>query len=191
MAKFARLYGVHLHRNQKLRERANGLASADLLLWQPHTDTLVFCLLLTPGPHVARNLESLYDAAGRNPRLTLGDYELIQRPHPGRERAAWTWRLTGQAYEGWRLRALDVCRRGNDFEVRQFIESIHATPGFAGVREQVKKVKSLFRAEWLRRRPDGQICPATGKRQRYLQRLSNSGVRLSAASSTNRRATDD
>ena len=181
VAKFARLYNVHLHRNQKLRERASGLASADLLLWQPHTDTIVFCLLVTPGPHAARSLEKLMDASAKDSRLTLGDYELVQRPRTGSDRAAWTWRLTNEAYEGWRLRALEVCRKGNDFEVQQFIASIHATPGFAGVREQVKKVKALFRVEWKRRRPDGVTVPALNNRQRYVQRLPNGGRRLARA----------
>lgn len=179
VAKFARLYNVHLHRNQKLRERASGLASADLLLWQPHTDTIVFCLLVTPGPHAARSLEKLVDAATKTTRLTLGDYELVQKPRTGSDRASWTWRLTIQAYEGWRLRALEVCRKGNDFEVQQFIASIHATPGFAGVREQVKKVKALFRSEWRRRRPDRMPIPTISQRQRYVQRLPNSGATLS------------
>lgn len=179
VAKFARLYNVHLHRNQKLRERASGLASADLLLWQPHTDTIVFCLLLTPGSHVAHMLEKLRDATLRDTRLTLGDYELVQQPRPGNDRPAWTWRLTSNAYEGWRMRALEVCRKGNDFEVRQFIASLHATPGFAGIREQVKKVKGLFRAEWRRRRSDGVLVPALAMRQRYAQRLPNSGLQIS------------
>ena len=179
VAKFARLYNVHLHRNQKLRERASGVASADLLLWQPHTETIVFCLLVTPGPHEARSMEKLQDAFARDARLTLGDCELVQRPRTGSDRASWTWRLTVEAYEGWRLRALEVCRKGNDFEVQQFIASIHATPGFAGVREQVKKVKSLFRAEWKRRRPNSSQASVLSIRQRYVQRLPNNGTSLS------------
>ncbi|WP_230971286.1 hypothetical protein [Nitrogeniibacter aestuarii] len=176
--KFARLYGVHLHRNQKARERAYGHASACLLWWRAHTDTLVFCLLVTPGPHAAHSLESLRDVHARDTRLTLGEYELVQRPRAESLRPAWTWRLTQEAYEGWRLRSLEVCRGGNDFEVTQYLDALHATPGFAGVREQVKKVKSLFRAEWKRRRPNGKPCPASGTRHRYVQRLPNSGLRL-------------
>lgn len=142
VAKFARLYGVHLHRNQKLRERAAGLASADLLLWRAHTDTLVFCLLVTPGPHAARALESLRDARERDSRLTLGEFELTRRPRANKKHPAWTWRLTRDAYEGWRLRALEVCRGANDFEVRCFVEALLGMPGFAGVREQVRKLRA-------------------------------------------------
>lgn len=178
-AKFVRLYAVHLHRNQKARERANGQASACVLWWRPYPDRLMFCLLVTAGPHAARVLEALRDATARDGRLVLGEYELVQRPREGNARPSWTWRLTAQAYDGWRLRALEVCRSANEFEVRQFIASLHATPGFAGVREQVKKVKTLFRAEWRRRRPDGMPYPLVGQRQRYVQRLADSGTRLS------------
>ncbi|TVT50490.1 MAG: hypothetical protein FHP94_03130 [Denitromonas halophila] len=177
--KFARLYGVHLHRNQKARERAYGQASACVLWWHPHTDTVVFCLLLTPGPHAARSLESLRDSHARDTRLTLDEFELVLHSRPECGRPAWTWRLTQEAYEAWRFRTLEVCRFGNPYEVTQFVDFLNATPGFAGVRGQVKKVKALFRAEWKRRRPNGSTCVTIGTRQRYLQRLSNSGARLS------------
>lgn len=181
VAKFARLYNVHLHRNQKLRERAAGLASADMLLWRAHTDSILFCLLITSGPHTAHAVETMHDTRLRGSRLTLGEFELTQRARAGSTTPAWTWRLTKEAYEGWRLRALEVCRSGNDFEVRCFIDTLLAMPGFAGVREQVRKLRALFRAEWRRRRPDGQALPRHGQRQRYVQRLPNSGARLSQA----------
>lgn len=100
--KFSRLYEVNLHRNHRARLRAHGDASAYCLWWQPHTDTLVFALLLTPGPHAARQLEKLQDACTRDARITLGDYELVQRPRDGQPHPAWTWRLTTEGYEGWR-----------------------------------------------------------------------------------------
>lgn len=185
-AKFARLYGVHLHRNQKARERAYGHASACVLWWHPHTDLIVFCLLVTPGPHAAHSLESLSDARARATRLTLDEYQLVQHSRPESSHPAWTWRLTQAAYEAWRFRTLEVCRGGNAFEVSQFVESLNATPGFAGVREQVKKVKALFRAEWKRRRPNGNPCTAIGNRQRYVQRLADSGSRLSVLAKSTR-----
>lgn len=180
VAKFSRLYGVHLHRNQRAKQRADGLASAYLLLWRTYTDTLAFCLLITPGPHTARTLEKLEDATQRESRLTLDDYELVLHQRAGAARPSWTWRFSKDGYDGWRLRALQVCRVGNDFEVTQFLDALLATPGFAGIREQVKRVKALFRAEWKRRRPDCSPCPLAGARQRYVQRLSDSGTRMSA-----------
>lgn len=211
--KFRRLYEVHLHRNHRARLRAAGEASAYTLWWQPHADSVVFALLITPGSHAARQLERLRDATTREGRLTLGDYELVQRPRakkprpagarpanphsscsqegrptveddarPRQPRAAemrpaWTWRLTAEAYEGWRLRVLEVVRGGNEFVVQQLIDDLLAMPGFAGVREQVKKLKSLFRSEWKRRR--GAVPVPTLPRQRFVQRLENRGKRLS------------
>ena len=176
--KFRRLYEVHLHRNHRARARANGEGSAYALWWQPHADAVVFVLLLTPGQHAARQLEKLRDATARDTRLALGDYELVQRPREGKARPAWTWRLTEIAYAGWRARVLEVVRGGNDFVVKQLVEDITSTPGFAGVREQVKKLKALFQAEWRRRRGQQPMPPLP--RQRFVQRLSNQGQKLSS-----------
>ena len=175
--KFRRLYEVHLHRNQRARLRALGEASAYCLWWRSHTDTVAFALLLTKGPHAARQLEQLSDATERAGRLVLGDYELVQRPRPDAQKPAWTWRMTEEAYEGWRARILQVVRAGNPFTVGQLVDDLMSTPGFAGVREQVKKLKSLFRSEWKRRR--GNQPALVLPRQRFVQRLSNRGTRLS------------
>lgn len=180
VAKFCRLYGVHLHRNQKARLRAAGEASAYLLLFHVSTDTLKFCLLLTAGQHAAYHLERMHPIDDRHTRLALEDYELVLRTRPGNARPSWTWRLTNEGYEGWRYRILEVCRDGNEFAIRQCVDSLLAMPGFAGIREQVKKLKALFRAEWKRRRPDSTMNPLAGRRQRYVQRLPDSGQRLRA-----------
>lgn len=176
--KFSRLYEVHLHRNQRARARAIGEGSAYALWWRPHADNLVFALLLTPGTHAARQLEKLRDCGERGNRITIGDYELVQRPREGKAAPAWTWRLTDDAYQGWRARVLEVVRGGNDFLVQQLIDDLTSTPGFAGVREQVKKLKLLFRAEWRRRR--GKQALPELPRQRFVQRLENKGERLRA-----------
>jgi hypothetical protein len=185
-AKFSRLYEVHLHRNQRARARANGEGSAYALWWQPHADAVVVALLLTPGTHAARQLERLRNCGERGSRMTLGDYELVQRPRDGRTAPAWTWRLTDVAYEGWRARVLEVVRGGNDFVVQQLIDDLMSTPGFAGIREQVKKLKALFRAEWARRR--GKQTVPVVPRQRFVQRLENKGERLSALARPARRS---
>lgn len=176
-SKFRRLYEVHLHRNQRARARANGEGSAYVLWWQPHAESVVFALLLTPGQHAARQLEKLRDCGERGSRITLGDYELVQRPREGKTSPAWSWRMTDEAYEGWRARVLEVVRGGNDFLVQQLIADLMATPGFAGVREQVKKLKALFRAEWARRRGKQSMPPLP--RQRFVQRLQSTGCHLS------------
>ena len=175
-SKFRRLYEVHLPRNQRAKNRADGEASAYCLWWRSHTDTVVFALLLTHGPHAARQLERLKDGSVREHRLILHDYELVQRPREGQARPAWTWRFTEDAYLGWRARVLEVVRGGNDFTVQQLVDDLMATPGFAGVREQVKKLKALFKSEWKRRRSK-QVAPVL-PRQRFVQRLENRGCRL-------------
>lgn len=176
-AKLRRLYEVHLHRNQRARARAAGEASAYALWWQPHADTVAFVLLLTPGLHAARQLERLRDATSRDGRFVLGDCELVQRAREGQARPSWTWRLTAQAYEGWRAYVLQTVRSGNDYAVQRLVDDLTALPGFAGIRVQGKQLRRLLRAEWRRRRPGQQ--PPQLPRQRFVQRLANRGTRLS------------
>jgi hypothetical protein len=176
-SRFARLYQVGLHRNQRYRNRAVGEGTACVLWCRPSTDTLLFALLLTPGPHAARNLERLSDVGQGPGRMTLGDYELVQRPRPGQSRVSWTWRIRAEAYEAWRARVLLVVRSGSAFEVDAAIDDLRRLPGFAAIREQAKRLRALLKSEWRRRRASHPM--PTLPRQPYVQRLSNRGVVLS------------
>jgi hypothetical protein len=53
------------------------------------------------------------------------------------------------------------------------------SPGFSGVREQVKKVKDFIKAEWKRTRKDAESFPEIPEHLGYVRRLPDKGNKLS------------
>lgn len=196
--KFDRLYGVGRSRHQRAYARQKGDACAVLLLYAPSsakagqpsaaaaptaaplppTPTLIrWTLLVTPGEHLARRLETLKNATKKDGRVALSGYELVLMPRPGQERPAWTWRMTKSTYEGWRVRLMTAARRSARAAGIEIAE-LARTPGFAGCRAQCKKLQQLARAELLRRHPGDAGAPLP--RVRYLQRVADEGLTLRA-----------
>lgn len=182
--KFDRLYGIGRTRNQRATDKSHGVAGATLILYCPHTSDglphagkIRWVLLVTAGDSPAHTVEKLQDARIRESRLRWGDYELLQIARPGQVKPAWSWRLQQLAYDDWRHRILETVRHKNPFEIDQLRTGLTRFPGFSGVRVQGKKLLTLFKQTWERSHR-GEF-PALG-RLRYVQRLPNQGIRLSA-----------
>ena len=65
-----------------------------------------------------------------------------------------------------------------DLELQQLIHSLVRSPGFAGVRDHVTKMRALISAEWKRRRAKSEAMPEI-PRHGYTRRLEDAGCRLS------------
>ena len=187
--KLNRRYQVGQDRNQRARAKASGDGCAILLLYAPpttsgkdagvpttrlHTPAIHWALLVTPGAHPAHTLERLKDAWQRDQRLPLTGYELVQLSRKDSARASWTWRMTGDTYEAWRERVIDIARKRTCSEHVLFAD-LYAAPGFSGIRSQVGRIVGLFRREWKRHRSE-----AFPKLPHlfYAQRLPNRGTPL-------------
>jgi hypothetical protein len=182
--KFDRLYGIGRTRNQRATDKSHAVAGATLILYcpqtaagLPHTDTLLWVLLVTAGESLAHTVETLQDARLRPGRLRWGDYELVQIARPGQVKPAWSWRLKEAAYEDWRHRILQTVRHKNSFQIEQLQAELLRLPGFSGVRVQGKKLLALFRQEYMTHNKNAVMQP---RRLRYVQRLKNKGLKLSA-----------
>lgn len=138
--------------------------------------TLLWVLLVTPGEHLAHRFEVLRDANTEIGRIQVRDFELVRLPRPGQASAAWTWRLTTAAYQGWRANLIDVARR-QPARLPSEVQRLGKTPGFAGCRTQVKKLLQLAKAEHQRRMPGNAVL--TVPRVWYVQRLASGTLRLS------------
>ncbi|MDU7590066.1 MAG: hypothetical protein E7K47_22295 [Acidovorax sp.] len=138
--------------------------------------TLLWVLLVTPGEHLAHRFEVLRDANTEIGRIQVRDFELVRLPRPGQASAAWTWRLTTAAYQGWRANLIDVARR-QPARLPSEVQRLGKTPGFAGCRAQVKKLLQLAKAEHQRRMPGNAVL--TVPRVWYVQRLASGTLRLS------------
>ena len=142
----------------------------------PGPINLLWVLLVTPGEHLAHRLEGLRDANTEVGRIQVRDFELVRLPRPGQASAAWTWRLTTAAYQGWRAHLIDVARR-QPARLASEVQRLGKTPGFAGCRTQVKKLLQLAKAEHQRRMPGNAVL--TVPRVWYVQRLASGTLRLS------------
>lgn len=179
-AKFSRLYDCHLGKLEASRRRKAGFATSRLLLlWQEGADRLSWLLLATEGRFEsgADKLEAWRDAL--TDRISLTGYELVRLTKPQEPRPVWTWRYTKARQEELRLALISAIRRKDGRSLDQLIHSIWRSPGFAGVRDQIKKFGDLIRSEWKRARKEGEPLPDIPARIGYVQRLPDKGMSLS------------
>lgn len=177
--KFNRYYRIGADKNERHRARLCGEGSAYLLLYAvPGQDRLMFILMVTDGDHPAHKLENLKDAREPHARITITGYELVRQTRAGSDKPVNTWRMTQSNYENWRERIRKTVRSRSEKPVQEMITTLVRSPGFSGVRAQVKKLGQLFRAEWKRANRNPARPPALPQIF-YVQRLANDGMHLS------------
>ena len=177
--KFHNRYGTGLTRHQKAYGRAQGQASAALILWSSEPERLHWVLMLTPGENLAHELECLNDATTAQGRIVVTGYELLQLPRRGNKHPAWTWRMNCETHDAWRERIVRNARRGPD-ALSEHVKELVRTPGFAGCRAQVRKLLQLARAEARRRLGSAADTVSYPNRIGYVQRLPQAGISLTA-----------
>jgi hypothetical protein len=172
------LYQVGLSRLEQSRKRKSGKASFRMLmLHQESHENLLWWLLRTDGtvpPEAER--EKWHDALAD--RITLTGYELVRQTRAGAKVPAWTWRYTKTREQELRDGLVRAIRTKRDDELRQLIQTIWRTPGFAAARDQVKKMKALILADWRRSR-GGDPPPEIPERLGYVRRIPDLGRKLS------------
>lgn len=181
-SKFADLYCIDRNANQRAYARRMGKANTRLFLFANESSThLDWWLLSTDGEGRVHERERLQSALDKRTRIRIGaDYELLQRTRK-REKGGgtvWSWRMTQECYEQWRVRIINGCRRSEPLEITRALASLYRVPGFSGTREQVGKLVSLARAEWRRYHgtvDDLILPPKLG----YVERLPGTAMRLS------------
>jgi hypothetical protein len=166
-----RLYNVFHDRSRRARaKKERGEGSAVLLMHEiAGSGKLWWILLVTPNENLAHQLEPLKDALDRSSRIELTGYELCHLTKPGVAAPVLTWRMTRATYENRRTHIIDIIRRGGAREIRQLIVSLHRSPGFHGIRRQVKACRMLIRGCW-RRCKGSQPFPSMPSRVLYLRR---------------------
>jgi hypothetical protein len=174
--KFEFQFHTTISRVAACRSRKRGEASARLLLLnQGEEKHLIWILLLKPGKTADQSGQKWRDAL--EDKIIITGYELVRRTRPGSNKPAWSWRYTESQYETLRNGLIQAIRSKHDDVLRQLIYSIARSPGFAGVREQVKKFYALVRQEWKRRRGKSEQCPELPQHG-YTRRVEDRGCRL-------------
>lgn len=154
--KFAEAYGVHWDKNERYRRKAAGLGNARLVLGLNQEMTVDFFLLVSPGEHVAHQLERLADAT--KVPIRYREFELVTMTRKGRDKPGLTWRLDAATVSAWRERLHLHTAHYNRAALFQDWFSLYRVPGFAGVRRQVGDLVAFWRRDWNKLR-GADPCP--------------------------------
>ena len=175
--KFETQFRTNIGKVEACRARQRGESSSRLLfLHQADNDHLTWVLLFQPGVTPDHSGQKWRDAL--TDKIILTNYELVRHTRAGSGKPAWTWRYTQKQYDLLRDAIISVVRSKQDESLRQVMHSIARSLGFAGIREQVKKLNALIRAEWKRRRAKSEAMPEPAYHG-YTRRFADRGCRLS------------
>lgn len=177
--KFSRLYAVDISKLEASRKRKAGYASARLfMLHQEDAGVLRWILLKTDGRAVVDGTEKLehwQDGLKPDQRVTVTGYELVRIAKAKAQHPVWTWRYTKDREAALRETLVQVIRRKDDKALHEMIHTLWRTPGFAGAREQVKRMGALIGKEWERSRGKAEKRPEIPARLGYVRRLKDIG----------------
>ena len=172
--KFASRYHVNLSRIADHRARQAGENTARWLAWLDEPTGLVhWTLFYYPGKSICR------EERWKNPfddRIHITNYELVRVTKAGAKKPVLTWRYTRDQYRNLHDQIVFTVRGRQDKILDQIIHSLHRSPGFSGVREQVKKLWQIVRAEWKRTRSKSEPCPTIPASIGYVRRLPDVGM---------------
>jgi len=179
-AKMDLFYNCYQDKVTAHRQRQIGFCSARLLfLHMDQASHLTWILLVTPGEWPTPNGgdEKWRDPTDPHARVTLTGYELVRHIRSGNSKPSWTWRYNSRRYDELRESLILAIRRHNTQDLVQLIDTTWRSPAFAGIREQVKKLAELIRAEWTRSGVGP--MPELPKNIGYVRRLPDKGKYLS------------
>ncbi|MEL5849995.1 MAG: hypothetical protein U7M05_11635 [Candidatus Igneacidithiobacillus chanchocoensis] len=187
--KFAARYRINLGKIADHRARHAGEDVARWLGWYDEKTALVhWALFYFPGKTICREERWLnpFDA-----RIRLTGYELVRITKKGAKAPVITWKYTREQYRWLHDQIVFSIRGRQDAVLDQLIFSLSKSPGFAGVREQVKGLWSIVKAEWKRVRskhePPPKIPPTLG----YVRRLPDVGMPWSQLMKASKKGTKD
>lgn len=155
------------------RAREFGLPTGRLLIWKPDDGTQLHWILLVHGKleQLDKN-ENWRDATKE--RITLTGYELVRKTREGESKPSWTWRYQIERFEDLRDSMVMAIRSHRDQDLKMNLQKIWGTAGFAGSREQAKKLVALVKAEWKMRRK-GEDLPDLPAGFGWIRRKSDKG----------------
>lgn len=179
--KFERLYDIGLDRLQASRARKSGAASARLLfLLMPDKNNLNWILLRTEGKlsSAAKEVKEKWrDALIDRIKYTI--FEMVRLPRAGQIKPAYTWRYIKNDYESIRNEITNLIWQKKDKDLKSLISGIFHSPGFAGIRAQVKKLVELMKSDWNRNRKSGSPMPEIPEHLGYIRRIPDKGSKVS------------
>lgn len=185
--KLSEKWPLNLTKMQASRRRKSGHGTYFWLgYWDEQTALVHWFVLLNPGSEIDKT-EAWRGAV--EDRVKLTGYELVRHTRSGAAAPAWTWRYTKERMGTIRESVVSAIRGRRDLEAEQIMHSVFRSPGFGGVREQVKKLRQLCIAEWQRNRSSAEIIFLLPTKIGYVSRLADRGVPWSALMPSNPKTT--
>jgi hypothetical protein len=172
-AKMSRKYDLDLEKVAAYRLRKAGKATCRMLIYKlPHSYSIEndelglpvpnrFCqwvMFASEGTHPIGDEGDVWLDFAEDKLTTPGGLEMFRhtRPkdpaNPKKKSAApsWSWRFSADYYSALRNSAIASIKRREEWHLKLIIDEAKKTPGFAGVREQLKKLVALIKGEWVR-----------------------------------------
>jgi hypothetical protein len=175
--KLAGRWPLNLSAMQASRRTKAGHATYYWIGWHDEENKVVHWFVLQK-PGTTPDTEDTWKNA-LDDRIGLTGYELVRHTRTGAKNPAWTWRYNKARFEDIRAGLIADIRGRRDLLAQQAVHSMFRSPGFAGVREQVKRLRALCISEWKRSRKENEpmfeIPPTIG----YVRRLRDTEQRWS------------
>lgn len=178
--KFQRLYDIDATTMQASRMRRAGRCSARFLILLLPTGRAHWILLRTEGalsPAAKDVRETWRDALDE--RVNLDHFELVRMTKPGQKTTSWTWRYEKQRYDDLRALIIENIAKKRDADLERLTQIIWASPGFHGIRAQIKKLPDLIKSEWQRHKRTADKSPELPKHLGYVRKLSDKSKKVS------------
>lgn len=172
--KLSARYPLNLTAMQASRRRKVGAGAYTWIgYYEPDADIVHWVVLLYPGDADDKTDDWL---SVTKHRIQITGYELVRHSRAGAKMPSWTWRYTRLRVDQLRNAFVGAIRGRRDRDFVQLTHSTWRSPGFAGVREQVKKLRSLLIAEWKRTRSEFEVMPPLPRQIGYVRRLADVGA---------------
>lgn len=171
--KFSERYPLVVSKSTQDRRKTSNLNRYHWMAYfESDTQLVHWLLLLSPG--AAPDTTETWRCPSAQ-RIKLTGYELVRLTRIGSAKPAWSWRYTRERHDDLRNALVSAIRTRRDPELQKLMHSIWRSPGFSGIREQVKKMKLLIQNEWKRSRSSAELPPEIPKLIGYVRRLPDVG----------------
>lgn len=172
--KFAARHATNLTSRADLAARKRGETVQRWIGYLDEGGMVHWALFVWPGQDFFVKSDAWRDPI--KDRFRHAGYEVVRITKPGAKAPVLTWRYQKDQFERLHDEIVQIIRLRQDARLDQMIHTLHRSPGFAGVRTQVKKLWDIVRAEWKRTRAKAEEMPEIPKNIGYVRRLPDVGA---------------
>ncbi len=173
--KLDRIYDHSMTRMQASRHRKTGASTARFLsVIRPGGKEVDWILLRTNGnlPPLAQDIRERWKDP-RKDRISYGDYEIFQMTKVGAKKPVWTWKFQRNFVMAAREFLIYTIKTNNIHAIDIFLRPILRAPGFAGIRQDVKKIRELVVSEWRKTGKSKDQMPEMPPIVGYIRKLAD------------------